>query len=483
MTVHERTPITSGARTAALLAMLLATFMDLMDVTILFVVLPTITTELGAGPAAAEWASVGYTLALALTLVTGARLGDRIGYKRAFLGGMTGFVLASALCGLAVSPEMLVGARVLQGLFAAVMVPQVLSLIQVMYAPTERGPAMAAYSTLTPLASAVGVVLGPVLMEWDVAGAGWRLVFFVNVLVGAVVLPLAWKLLPSGQGARPGRFDLAGVGLSALGTLLVLYPLITSADRDTWPWWATATLVAGLLVLALFVRYQISVAKRGGDPLIRVSLFRTRSLTGGLMVQLSYLSATIGFFLVFLQFLQHGLGFSPLSAGLMLVPWSVMVALLAGVSAAVLLPRIGRRTIFLGLLVNAVGFGWLALVAQNATPDTGWAQLLPGVLIGAAGMGLVTAPVAVLTLSELAPRDAGAGSGLFNTFSQLGSSVGVATIGTLFFIVAGPGSSDATASAATRFGESLAVSLWAAVGLLAVACVAASLLPRPDRQH
>jgi EmrB/QacA subfamily drug resistance transporter len=481
MTEHHRQAITGAARTAALLAVLLATFMDLMDVTILFVVLPTITTDLGASPAAAEWASVGYTLALALTLITGARVGDRVGYKNAFLGGMAGFILASALCGLAVSPEMLVAARVFQGLFAAVMVPQVLSLIQVMYAPAERGPAMAAYSTLTPLASAVGVVLGPVLMEWDIAGAGWRLVFLVNVVVGAVVLPLAWRLLPTGQGASSGRFDFAGVGLSALGTLLILYPLVTSADRGTWPWWATATAVGGLLVLAIFVRYQISVAKRGGEPLIRISLFRTRSLTGGLVVQLLYLSATIGFFLVFLQFLQRGLAFSPLSSGLMLVPWSIVVALLAGASATVLLPRIGRYTIFLGLFVNAVGFIWLAVVAQNATLDTGWVQLLPGVLIGAVGMGLVTAPVAVLTLSELAPEDAGAGSGLFNTFSQLGSSVGVALIGTLFFITAGRGPSNTDASATSLFGDALGASLWAAVGLLAVAFVAAWLLPRPNR--
>ena len=482
MTMHDGgTHISGRARTAALLALLLATFMDLMDVTILFVVLPSITSDLGASPAAAEWASVGYTLALALTLITGARVGDRIGYKRAFLGGMAGFTLASVLCGLALSPEMLVGARVFQGLFAAVMVPQVLSLIQVMYAPAERGPAMAAYSTLTPLASAVGVVLGPVLMEWDVAGAGWRLVFFVNLVVGAIVLPFAWKLLPAHGGARSGRFDLGGVALSAAGTLLILYPLITSADRGTWPWWATVMVAAGVLVLGVFVGYQSRVTRRGGDPLIRISLFRTRSLTGGLLVQLLYLSATIGFFLVFLQFLQRGLDFTPLAAGLMLVPWSVMVALLAGVSAGVLLPRVGRRTIFLGLFVNAIGFAWLAVAAQNSTADTGWAQLLPGILIGAAGMGLVTAPVAVLTLSELTPRDAGAGSGLFNTFSQLGSSVGVAIVGTLFFVVVGHGQSDVDVPDTMRFGDALATSLWAGVGLLAVAFVVTWLLPRADR--
>ncbi|QKW33481.1 MFS transporter [Actinomadura sp. NAK00032] len=471
--------IAGRMRTAALLAILLATFMDLMDVTILYLVLPSIATDLGAGPAAVEWMSVGYTLALALGLITGARAGDRLGYKRVFLGGMVGFVAASALCGAAVTPGMLVAARVLQGLFAAAMVPQVLSQIQVMYAPAERGPAMAAYSALTPLAAAVGTVLGPVLLVWDLAGAGWRLVFFVNVAVGLVTLPIAWRLLPEARAARAARFDLAGVGICTAGLVLLLYPLITAADRPHWPAWATASMAAGLAVLAGFAVHQRRLAARGGDPLLRVGLLRIRSLSGGLLVQALFLTPIIGFFLVFLQFLQFGLGHGALRAGLTLLPWSIVVAVFAGVSAAVLLPRIGRAAVQIGLVVNAIGLALLALAAADAAPGTGWAELLPGILVGAAGMGLVVSPVAALTFADLPPAEAGSGSGLFGTTSQLGASAGVALMGTVFFArVREHGGAGRVA-----FGDALAVSLWVGIGLLGLALAASFLLPRHSPEH
>lgn len=179
---------------------------------------------------------------------------------------MAGFVAASALCAGSVTPGMLVGARVLQGLCAAAMVPQVLSQIQLLYPPAERGPAMAAYSALVPLAAAVGTILGPVLLAWNLGGAGWRLVFGVNVVVGLVALPVAWRLLPEARAARAARVDPAGVVLSTVGLLLLLYPLVTAADRPRWPGWATGSVLAGLVVLAMLVVHQRRSAARGGDP-------------------------------------------------------------------------------------------------------------------------------------------------------------------------------------------------------------------------
>ncbi|WP_169739759.1 MFS transporter [Amycolatopsis taiwanensis] len=477
-------PISPRARTVALLVILLAAFMDLMDVTILYVVLPSIQTDLRAGPSAVEWMSSGYTLALALGLIIGARAGDRLGHKRVFLAGMAGFVVASALCGASVTPGMLVFARVLQGLFAAAMVPQVLSQIQLMYTPAERGPAMATYSALVPLAAAMGTVLGPVLVVWDLAGAGWRLVFFVNVLVGLVAMPVAWRLLPEARATHAARLDLAGVGISTAGLLLLLYPLITAADRPQWPGWATASVIAGLAVLAGFVVHQRRLASRGGDPLLRIGLLAIRSLSGGLVVQLLFLAAIIGFFLVFMQFLQLGLGYGPLAAGLTLLPWSVVVAVMAGLSAAVLLPRFGRLTVQAGLVLNAAGFALLAVTATSATPSTGWAALLPGILVGAVGMGLATSPLAVLPLTDLEPADAGTGSGLFNTTSHLGAAIGVAVIGTVFF--AGLRPPDATtavqtATPARHVGDAFAMSLWLGIGLLVTALAAGFLLPRHYR--
>ncbi|MFD0900457.1 MFS transporter [Actinomadura sediminis] len=472
-------PTISGRRrTIALLAILLAAFMDLMDVTILYVVLPPLETDLHASPASVVWMSSGYTLALALGLITGARIGDRLGHKRVFLAGMGGFLAASVLCGLSVAPGMLVGARVVQGVFAAAMIPQVLSQIQVMYAPAERGAALAAYSALTPLAAALGMVFGPLLVNWDLFGTGWRMVFFVNVVVGAVTMPVAWRLLPEGGRSRAARLDLAGVGISTVGLVLVLYPLITAAERPRWSGWATASVLAGLAVLAGFVAHQRRLALRGGEPLLRMGLLRIRTLSAGLVVQLTYLAPIVGFFLVFMQFLQLGLGYGAMRAGLMLLPWSIVVAVVAGVSAGVLLPKIGRLTIQIGLVLNAAGFALLALAAAGATGATGWTAFLPGVLVGAAGMGLVTSPIAVLTLTDVPPAEAGTGSGLFNTTGQLGNSIGVAVIGTVFFarLHGGP-----DGSRVRDFGDAMATSLWLGIGLLALALAASFLLPRHHR--
>jgi EmrB/QacA subfamily drug resistance transporter len=457
----------------ALVLILLAAFMDLMDVTILNVVLPTIETELRAGPAAVEWMLAGYTLAQTLGLITGARLGDLLGHRRVFLAGLAGFALASALCGAATSPQLLVAARILQGLCAAAMLPQVLSQIQLLYPPAQRGPAMAAYAALTPLGAAVGSVLGPALLAANLAGTGWRLVFYVNVALAAVVLAFAYPLLPEGRAERAARLDLAGLGLSTLGLVLLLYPLVTAADRTSWPAWAIASLATGVMVLAGFVVHQRRLAAAGGDPILRVGLLRIRSLSGGLLVQLLFLVPIMGFFLAFLQFVQLGLGASPLAAGLILLPWSVLVALLAGVSASLLLPRLGRATVHLGLVVLATGFALLALVGAGAGAGTGWPALMPGVVVGAAGMGLVASPVAVLALRDVPAERAGTGSALFGTTSQLGASIGVAALGSVFFRRlavddrSGPGA----------YGDALAVSLWVGVALLGLAFAAAFLLP------
>jgi EmrB/QacA subfamily drug resistance transporter len=472
-------PVAGRARTLALIVILSAAFMDLMDVTILNVVLPAIETSLHAGPAAVEWMLTGYTLALALGLITGARLGDLRGHKKVFLAGIAGFAAASALCGVAVSPGMLVGARILQGLFAAVMIPQVLSQIQLMYHPAERGPAMAAFSALSGIAATVGPILGPALLAWNLAGAGWRLVFFVNVAVGLFALPAAWRLLPEARATHATRLDLPGVGISTVGLVLLLYPLITAANRPHWQGWSTGSIIAGILVLAGFLAHQRRRAAHGGDPLLRIGLLRIRSLAGGLAVQLLFLIPIMGFFLVFMQFLQLGLGYPPLRAGLTLLPWSVIVTLAAALAAAVLLPKIGRATVQLGLLATAGGFALLALAGAGATPATGWAALLPGILLGAAGMGLVVSPIIVLTLTDLAPTEAGTGSALFNTTTQLGASLGVAVIGTVFFTRVHLHTSGAAAAVlADTFGHALAISLWTGIGLLTLALAASFLLPR-----
>ncbi len=355
------------------------------------------------------------------------------------------------------------------------MIPQVLSQIQLMYRSDERGPAMAAFAALSGIAATVGPILGPALMSWNLAGQSWRLVFWVNVPIGIIAAITASKVLPAATATGTGRLHLPAVLLASLGLTLVLYPLIAASGHSVWPAWAYPVLAAGLLVLAAFCLQQRHETARGRQPLLDLRLLRRRSLAGGLAVQFLFLVPIMGFFLVFMLFLQRGLGMSPLKAGLTMLPWSITVTLFAGLSAAVLLPKIGRRAVQLGLVLTAAGLAVISLTAAGADAHTGTLALLPGILIGAAGMGLVVAPIAQLTLTDVTATEVGTGSGLFNTVSQLGASIGIAAIGTLFFTQL---RHDATSGdAAQTYGHAFSYTLWISVALLVIALAASYLLP------
>ncbi|SEF78650.1 drug resistance transporter, EmrB/QacA subfamily [Nonomuraea solani] len=451
-------PAQGRTRAVALAVILLASFMDLLDVTIVNVTVPSIRAELGASPAHLQGMLAGYTLAFALGIITGARLGELYGYRRVFLIGIAGFAAASALCGAAPTAEVLVAARIIQGVFAAAMVPQVLSQIQLMYAPHERGGPMAAFSSLSGLAAAVGPILGALLLRADWYGLGWRSVFWINVPVGILAIVVAARVLPHGRAATRPRLDLTGMAICTAGLVLILYPLIAGSEKLPWPAWTYVSLAAGVAVLAAFHRHQRRLARAGRSPLVEVSLFGTRSVGGGLLVQFLFFVPVIGFFLTFMLLLQSGLGMSPMEAGLTMLPWPIATSVAAGLGAAVLLPRLGRLTVQLGLVVLAAGF---ALLAVSET------VFLPGVIIGGAGMGLTIAPLAALTLEGVPAEHAGSGSGLFNTVAQVGASAGVAIIGAIFFPLL------PTAGYAAAFG----VTMWVSVVLLAVTLAASFLLP------
>ncbi|MCG5212077.1 DHA2 family efflux MFS transporter permease subunit [Streptosporangium sp. KLBMP 9127] len=459
----------------ALAVILLASFMDLLDVTIVNITLPSVRAELDASPAHLQWMLAGYTLTFALGIITGARLGDLYGYKRVFLVGIAGFTVASALCGAAPTAEVLVGARVVQGLFAAAMVPQVLSQIQLMYAPHERGGAMAAFSSLSGLAAATGPILGAMLLEADWFGQGWRTVFWINVPVGILAFLTAAAVLPEARSTTRPRLDLAGVLISSAGLVLVLYPLIKGSEQgSSWPLWAYVSMILGVTVLAGFVRHQWHLSGRGKSPLIEVALFRVRSVGGGLLIQFLFFLPVMGFFLTFMQLLQPGLGMTPMSAGLTILPWPIATTLAAGLGAAVLLPRLGRTTVQIGLVVLAAGFVLLAVAADSATPATNWVSFLPGVVVGGLGMGLTVAPLAQLTLDKVPASHAASGSGLFNTVAQLAASVGVALFGTVFFARLSTHAGEPTGGYTTAF----TATIWGSLLLLAITFAVSFLLPR-----
>jgi EmrB/QacA subfamily drug resistance transporter len=483
---------TGGQRRLALMVILLALFMDLLDNTIVNVALPPIQRELDATYSAVQWVVAGYALAFALGLITGGRLGDIYGRKRVFLVGVAGFTLTSALCGMAQTPGQLVAARVAQGAAAALMVPQVLSIIQVMYAPKDRAKAMAAFGGLAGLATVGGPILGAVLTEGDVAGLGWRLVFLVNIPVGVLALIAAAAVVPESRAERADRLDVPGVGLVTLGLLMLIYPLIRGRELD-WPAWTFASIAGSLVVFGAFVAYQ---RRRTRSPLVELSLFRHRSFTGGLLVSLLFMGGVIGFFLVLTVYLQVGLGFSVLRSGLTGIPWGFAVPTFAGISVALLAPRLGRTVLQLGLgLVIAAMVGLMWTVRAGGA-EVSSLSLAPALFLGGVGMGLCVALVFDFALAEVPVGAAGSASGLLNTVQQIGGAIGIAAIGALFFslvpageaAVGAPGvgggvPAEVRTAIVAEFSRDFATTLWFPVAMFAAALLATGLLPRRAPHH
>jgi EmrB/QacA subfamily drug resistance transporter len=310
---------------------LLAFFMDVLDTTIVNVAIPSIQTGLGATYAAIQWIIAGYSLAFALFLITGGRLGDIFGYKKMFMLGMAGFTIASALSGLAGSTEMLIAARFLQGGMAAIMVPQILSTIQVTYARDERRNVTGFYGALAGLASVLGPVLGALLISGNIAGLGWRSIFLVNVPIGIAAVIAAGLVQPDARSPHPLRIDTTGVGLILVAMLLLMYPLIEGRELD-WPVWTFLSMAASLPAFLVFAWSQQAKDRRDGSPLVVPSLFRVRAFVVGVLINASFYAVVAAFFLTFTIYLQIGLGFTVLAAGLTGIPFSFGIAITAALS-------------------------------------------------------------------------------------------------------------------------------------------------------
>ncbi len=425
--------LTRRGRTIALWVVLLAFFMDLLDTTIVNVAIPSIQTSLGASYSSIQWIIAGYSLTFALFLITGGRLGDIFGYKRLFLIGITGFIVASALSGLAPSTAFLIGARLLQGFFAAMMVPQILSTIQVMYTTTgERQGVSAFYGALAGIATVGGPIIGALLITSNAFGFGWRTIFLVNVPVGLAAIVLAIIYLPDAKSPHPLRLDVVGVALVVIAMLMLMYPLIQGRELD-WPAWTFVSMAASIVVFVLFAISQVWKQKRDGSPLVVPQLFRARSFVAGILLSGSFFAVVSGFFLTFTLFLQIGLGYSVLKAGLTGIPFSLGVSVAAGISGPVLVPRFGRNIITAGPVVMAIGFAifiWTVNAFGGAVTPY---ELIPAQLISGLGMGFVVASVYPFILAEVPIKDAGSASGVINATGQIGGAMGVAAIGVIFF--------------------------------------------------
>ncbi|MFE9579183.1 MFS transporter [Nocardia sp. NPDC006044] len=419
-------------RWIAFAVVLAAGFMDLLDVTIVNVAVPSIQSDLEAQYAQIEWIVAAYVLAFAAVLITGGRLGDLYGRKRVFLVGMAGFTLASAACGLSTDPAMLIASRFVQGAMAGLMVPQILAIIRATFPEHERAKAIALYSGVGGSASAVGLSLGGLLVQWDLFDLTWRPIFLVNIPVGIAALIAATVVMRDSRSPAPPRLDVTGMVLAVGAVLLLVYP-ITEGRRLGWPAWTFALIVAALLTFGAFVAYERRRMRTVGSPLIDLGLFRSRPFAIGLGSWLLFWIGLGGFFLVWTLFMQSGLGWSPMRAGLTAAFFAVGAGVGAGISVGALAPRFGRRVLIAGGVVNAIGFGsygWLA--THYGAEIASWQMVFP-LLVTGTGFGMVVAPTIDLLLGQVPASAAGAASGLLNTGQQLGTALGVALVGVVFF--------------------------------------------------
>jgi len=417
-------------RWAALLSVLTATFMVLLDVSIVNVAIPSIRNNLSASDADIQLIIAGYGLAYALVLITGGRLGDVYGRKRLFLIGMGGFTAASALCGFAQSALMLDLSRVLQGFMAALMFPQVLSVIQVTFPPHERARAFGALGAVIGLATIMGPLVGGLIIRSDVTGDTWRWIFLVNVPVGVVSMFVATRVLPESRAPQASRLDIPGVLLASAGLFLLVYPLV-EGQSSGWPLWTYACLALSPMVLAIFVLYERQLGA-GAFPLVQLSLFRIQAFRVGVLISALFLAGIPAFFFTLSLVLQVGLQYTPLHAGLTVIPFSIGSALASAFSARVA-GKLGKTTIAVGSFILVAGILGVILTLHLRHEDVTSFDLIPAFFVSGLGLGTVIAPLLNVILSGVPGRDAGSASGVLSTFQQVGGAVGIAVIGVVFF--------------------------------------------------
>ena len=451
-----------------------ALVMDLLDSTIAQTAAPAIRRDLGGSYAALEWISAAYTLAMAVTLMLGSRLGDIFGRRRVLLAGIAGFVLASGLCSLAPDPNALIAGRALQGAVAALMVPQGFGLIRELFGDEGQQKALGVVGPIMGLAAIAGPLVGGGLIKLDLLGISWRAIFLVNVPVGLIALAAGRRFLPNRPPVTPNaRLDISSVTLAMVGGFALVYPLIEGRE-DGWPAWSFALLVAGIVTLAGFAKLQARRARHGRTPLVEPSILRHRAYVAGLAVVLGFIGAMGGMMIALNVMFQTGLGLTPLACAVATV--AIPIAAIGGsITSSTLLPKIGRHTMHIGIVVMAIGL-IVAVLVMHSDGGTLTAWDLAGPLtITGFGMGMVFVPMFDVILAGVAPHEMGSASGLLESIQQLAMSIGIAAVGTVLFDRVG------TAHGPAAFVGASDHALLVAVAFLAAAYVAVFWLPRHAR--
>ena len=436
----------------------LALFMVVLDNLIVTVALPSIRADLGATLQQLEWTVNAYTLAFAVTLIPGAAIGDRFGRKRTFLAGLALFTASSAAAALAPGASELVVARALQGIGGAIVAPLTLTLLAEAFPPERRGAALGIWSGI----SGLGIALGPLVGGAVVDGLSWQWIFWLNVPVGLVALPVARRMLAESHGPSQ-RLDLGGLALGSAGLLGIVFGLV----RGNPAGWGSAevlvSLAGGALALAAFVAYE----SRQADPLLPMHFFRSRGFAATNGVSLIMMLGIFGSIFFLAQLFQTAQGYSPFESGLRTLPWTGMPMLVAPI-AGLLSDRIGSRPLMAsGLALQAIAVGYLATVSHVGTA---YATFLPGLIMGGTGMALVFAPAANAVLASVRPQDAGRASGATNAIREVGGVMGVAVLAAVFSAKGGYGSPE-------QFVAGVRPALWVGAAVLAIGAAVALLVP------
>lgn len=422
--------LTSPWRTLAIL--LVGIFMTLLDVSIVNVALPSIQHSLAASGSTLEWIVSGYALALGLLLIPAGRVGDNIGHKWTFLVGLGIFTLFSLLSALSQNQWEIIAARFIQGLGAGIYTPSVVAYVQLLFQGRERSKAFSIYGAVIGIATAIGPLLGGILVQAGGSYWGWRLVFLVNVPVAAILLPLAIKKLPIAKSDRgPHKLDPVGTIGVAVALLLVLFPLVEGQEKG-WPWWTWACFALAAVLFTSIWQWSKRLERRRREPLLAVHVLKQPAFSLGALTAVLYFSAFTSIFFLLSLLWQEGLGRDALATGLMIVPFS-LANLVGATQSHRLSHRLGYKVLLMGCVLMAIGLV-LVLIMLHLGGASLSAWLLTGpLLLAGLGNGVFIAPNQDFSLKAVPPHDAGSASGMFNTAQRVGSSLGIAAVGTTLF--------------------------------------------------
>lgn len=421
--------LTKRQQNLALVTLIVAVVLEIVDLTIVNTALPAISADFGAGAEAVQWIVAGYALSFALLLMAGGRLGDSFGYRRMFLFGVAGFTLASAACGLARTAEELVAARLLQGATGAIMSPQALALMQVLFDPLERVRKLALFGLVGGLASIAGPVLGGILIDANLFGLGWRLIFLINLPVGLLALVSGWYFLPDRRSARPAGFDAPGMALFGAAVLGLLWPL-TRAEAG-WGAREWAALACAAPLFALGWRHVAARVAQHRPALFDPALLAILPFRLGMAISVAFAAANAGFLLTFAFALQAERGQSPLTTGLLHMPFGLGAMIGIAVLGRNFLPRYGKWVLVAGGAAMTLAAG--GVLAGIGLLALSWPVLVPLLLLTGLGMGALSGCIMPVSVAQVGNDHAGAASALLKTAQQLGAALGIALAGSVYF--------------------------------------------------